>query len=89
MFGRLCRGVLTHTLTGTCPSSFFNCESLTTRNIFSGDVEGELCEETGVDIVGALDIIGEVKFFLRRDVSHKLDLVKAVDIIGEVKFFFV
>ena len=37
---------------------------LTTRNIFSGDVEGELCEETGVDIVGALDIIGEVNFFL-------------------------
>jgi len=40
MFGRLCRGILTHTLTG--------------------DVEGELCEETGVDIVGALDIISEV-----------------------------
>ena len=38
---------------------------MTTRNInvcFSGDVEGELCEETGVDIVGALDIIGEVNY---------------------------
>ena len=36
---------------------------MTTRKIngyFIGDVEGELCEETGVDIVGALDIIGEV-----------------------------
>ena len=82
MFGRLCRGVLTHTLTGTLTSLYicvslatfalnhprllFNCPSdiglLTTRNIFSGDVEGELCEETGVDIVGALDIIGEVNF---------------------------
>ena len=39
---------------------------MTTRDIFvcfSGDVEGELCEETGVDIVGALDIIGEVIFW--------------------------
>ena len=62
MFGRLCRGVLTHTLTGTSPWSFFNWEGLAQREI-SGDVEGELCEETGVDIVGALDIIGEVKFF--------------------------
>ena len=48
------------------PGFLFNCSScigfLTTRNIFSGDVEGELCEETGVDIVGALDIIGEVNF---------------------------
>ena len=38
---------------------------MTTRNInvcFPGDVEGELCEETGVDIVGALDIIGEVNY---------------------------
>ena len=36
---------------------------MTTKKInlcLTGDVEGELCEETGVDIVGALDIIGEV-----------------------------
>ena len=94
MFGRLCRGVLTHTLTGmfACEQSLQDiCQSdrhgpksfsvfhlilqgtlkparpghMTTRIIngcFPGDVEGELCEETGVDIVGALDIIGEVNY---------------------------
>ena len=30
--------------------------------LLQGDVEGELCEETGVDIVGALDIISEVYY---------------------------
>ena len=55
---------------------------MTTRDIFvcfSGDVEGELCEETGVDIVGALDIIGEVIFgvgFLR--------ILSALDIITKM-----
>ena len=37
-------------------------QDITLQNqwLLQGDVEGELCEETGVDIVGALDIISEV-----------------------------
>ena len=37
-------------------------QDITLQNqwLLQGDVDGELCEETGVDIVGALDIISEV-----------------------------
>ena len=39
-------------------------QDITLQNqwLLQGDVEGELCEETGVDIVGALDIISEVYY---------------------------
>ena len=56
---------------------------LTTRNIFSGDVEGELCEETGVDIVGALDIIGEVNFFLSFQLRRFSEDVVDLQVCGD------
>ena len=66
------------------PSSLFTFQLRESRNQkkYLGDVEGELCEETGVDIVGALDIIGEVKFFLSKKVSHTFHcMLNAEDVI--------
>ena len=47
------------------PSSLFTFQLRESHNQkkYLGDVEGELCEKTGLDIVGALDVIGEVKLF--------------------------